>query len=75
MFERAVMSLQLQSTKVNELVIVHPNEEGLKNKIDNFDFSGLTVNVVENNGDFDFCTQVNLGVKNAKSKWVSILGV
>jgi hypothetical protein len=73
MFERAVMSLQLQSTKVNELVIVHPNEEGLKNKIDNFDFSGLTVNVVENNGDFDFCTQVNLGVKNAKSKWVSIL--
>jgi GT2 family glycosyltransferase len=33
----------------------------------------LTVNLVKNDGDFDFCSQVNLGVKNAKSKWVSIL--
>jgi hypothetical protein len=29
--------------------------------------------MVENKGNFDFSTQVNLGVKNAKSKWVSIL--
>jgi hypothetical protein len=54
-------------------VIVHTDEDGLKTKLEDYDYSGLTVNLVENTGDFDFSTQVNLGVKNANSKWVSIL--
>ncbi len=33
----------------------------------------LTYTAVENKGNFDFSTQVNLGVENAKSSWVSIL--
>ena len=54
-------------------MIVHTDEDGLKTKLEEYDYSGLTVNLVENTGNFDFSTQVNLGVENAKSKWVSIL--
>jgi len=73
LFERAVKSLQIQLTDINELVIVHTDEDDLKSKLEGYDYSGITVNFIENKGDFDFSSQVNLGVKNAKSKWVSIL--
>ena len=73
LFDRAVKSLQIQLTDINELVIVHTDEDGLKSKLEGYDYSGVTVNFIENKGDFDFSSQVNLGVKNAKSKWVSIL--
>ena len=73
LFDRAVKSLQIQLTDINELVIVHTDEDGLKSKLEGYNYSGITVNFIENKGDFDFSSQVNLGVKNAKSKWVSIL--
>jgi len=73
LFDRAVKSLQIQLTDINELVIVHTDEDGLKSKLEGYDYSGVTVNFIENKGNFDFSSQVNLGVKNAKSKWVSIL--
>ena len=73
LFDRAIKSLQIQLTNINELVIVHTDEDGLKTKLEEYDYSGLTVNLVENTGNFDFGTQVNLGVENANSKWVSIL--
>ena len=72
-FDRAVKSVLIQTKPVNELVIVHSNEDLLLSKLENYDYSGLTVNLVKNEGDFDFCSQINLGVKNAKSKWVSFL--
>jgi len=73
LFNRAITSITTQIVPINELVIVHTDEELLKNTLDNFDFSGLTVTLVENKNEFDFPTQVNIGVKHAKSKWVSIL--
>lgn len=72
-FDRAIKSLLIQTTPVNELVIVHTGEDLLKNKIETYDYSGLSVNIVHNEGQPDFCNQVNLGVKNAKSTWISIL--
>jgi hypothetical protein len=73
LFDRAIKSLEIQNLGINELVIVHSGEDNLKSFLNKYEFSGLTVNLIQNDGDFDFCTQVNLGVKNAKSKWVSIL--
>jgi len=73
LFERSIKSVQNQTVGINELVIVHTGEETLKNYLSTYDFEGLDVNIVENTGDKDFATQVNFGVKNAKSKWVSIL--
>ena len=72
-FDRAVKSILIQTRPINELVIVHSNEDLLLSKLESYDYSGLTVNLVKNEGAFDFCSQINLGVKNAKSKWVSIL--
>lgn len=73
LFERSIKSLKNQSVNVNELIIVHSKDETLINKINSFDFDGLNVVKVENGGETDFASQVNLGVKNAKSKWVSFL--
>jgi hypothetical protein len=72
-FERAIKSLQIQDIKPAEIVVVHSDEDGLKNLLDTFDYSGLTINFIENKGKVDFCSQVNLGVENAKNEWVSIL--
>lgn len=72
-FNKAIQSLLIQQTPINELVIVHTLESSLVEKIESYDYSGLTVNFVKNESDFDFASQVNLGVSNAKSKWVSIL--
>lgn len=72
-FDRSIKSLLIQTTPINELVIVHTGEDLLKSKLESYDFSGLSVNLIHNEGEHDFCNQVNLGVKNAKSTWVSIL--
>ena len=73
LFNRAIKSLLIQTLPVDELVIVHSGEDSLKNFLNSYDFSGLTHTMVQNDGDFDFCTQVNLGVSKAKNEWVSIL--
>lgn len=72
-FGSCIKSVQNQTTPVDELVIVHSDEESLKGILHSFDFSGLTVNLVENTGDVDYATQVNLGVENAKNDWISLL--
>ena len=48
LFDRAVKSLQIQLTDINELVIVHTDEDGLKSKLEGYDYSGITVNFIEN---------------------------
>jgi len=56
-----------------ELVIVHSNEEHLLSIINDYDYSGMTPTFILNDGDTSFCSQVNMGVENAKYEWVSIL--
>lgn len=73
LFTNAIMSITKQSVQPKELVLVHTNEESLVSYINDFDFSGLTVNLVENKGQSDFASQMNLGVENASSEWVSFL--
>lgn len=75
LFINAVMSVENQKTLPAELVIVSPkNSEALK-YIKSHDFGELKsiVTILENEGDTDFASQVNLGVEKAKSEWVSFL--
>lgn len=72
-FERAIKSLQIQQVSPKELIIVHSDEDGLKTLLQNFDYSGLTVNFIENAGKTDFCSQVNLGVEKSNCEYISIL--
>ena len=73
LFTNAIVSIKNQSVQPKELVLVHTNEESLMTILNDFDFSGLTVNMVENKGNSDFSSQMNLGVQNATSEWVSFL--
>ena len=73
LLERAIKSLNNQTVGINELVLVHSNDETLKNKLSSFDYGDLNVVKVQNDGEIDFASQINLGVKSAKSKWVSFL--
>jgi hypothetical protein len=35
----------------------------------------LEINIIENSGQTDFCTQVNLGITNCETEWFSILEI
>lgn len=72
-FEKCMLSVLAQGENVNELVIVHTDETLLVDFLDKFDFSGLTVNRVLWTEEPNFCSQVNEGVKQANSEWVSLL--
>jgi hypothetical protein len=69
----AVNSVLLQKKQPKELIIVHTPEENLVEKLNSFDFSGLTVNLLPFDGEPNFCSQVNYGVENCTSEWFSIL--
>ena len=72
-FTKCIQSVQNQNTYVEEVVIVHTDETLLTNFLDGFDFSGLSVNRVVWNEEPNFSKQVNRGVSEAKSNWVSLL--
>ena len=53
-YERAIRSIYFQTHQPKELIVVHTDEEGLKEKLQSFDYSGLTVNYVENKKNMIF---------------------
>ena len=71
-FDKAIQSLKNQKTQISELVIVHTDETSLKEFISSYDFGELNVVKVEWTKDPNFAEQVNVGIRTAKSKWVSI---
>jgi hypothetical protein len=71
-FTKCITSLVTQKQQINELVIVHTDETLLVNYLNEFDFSGLTVNKHTWTKEPNFSAQVNYGARSAKSKWVSI---
>jgi hypothetical protein len=75
MFSNAVKSVETQIVLPDELLIVVPAKSEVSNYIKSLDFGKLKeyVRVIENEGETDFASQVNLGVKEAKSDWVSFL--
>ena len=72
-FEKAVTSLKNQNGLVNEVVIVHTGEDFFMNWIQNYDFGDLNIKFLEFTEEPNFASQVNYGVENATSEWVSIL--
>jgi hypothetical protein len=75
MFANAVKSVELQKLQPDELVIVTPKGSETLKYLKSFDFGGIKdiVTIVENDGETDFASQINLGVSKAKSEWVSFL--
>lgn len=75
LFSNAVQSVKDQLVRPNELVIVVPSNSDVATYVKSFDYGDFKDSVViaENSGETDFASQVNYGVSQAKSQWVSIL--
>jgi len=71
LFEKAITSLKDQKTQINELVIVHTDEELLVNTLNEYDFGTLNVKKLVWDKEPSFANQMNYGVQNASSEWVS----
>ena len=68
--EKAIKSIEQQKVKPEELIIVSPKDVTI-----NMPESSIKVTMVENKGETDFCSQINLGVENVKTTYFSILEV
>jgi GT2 family glycosyltransferase len=72
LFNKAITSIKEQKTQVNELVIVHTDEELLMNLLNEYDFGTLNVKKVLWDKEPNYSYQMNYGIKNASSEWVSL---
>lgn len=74
-FNKAITSIKEQSIHPQEIVIVHTDEDNLIQHLNNYDFGDLNVKKLEWKNEPNFCSQINYGVENASSEWVSIFEV
>ena len=70
-FEKAITSLKSQQTQIEELVIVHTQEESLVTLLDSYDFGDLNVVKLVWDKEPNYSSQVNYGIEKAKGTWVS----
>lgn len=71
-FDKCIQSIKVQGELVNELVIVHTGEDKLKEHLNDYDFGDLNVVIEQYEGEPSFASQINHGVKLAKSEWISM---
>lgn len=70
-FEKAITSIKNQKVSVKELLIVATTEEKLNIHIDGFDFGDINMRKIVWDKEANFASQVNFGIENATTKWVS----
>ena len=70
-FGKAIQSIKNQIVGVDELVIVHTQEESLVTFLNSFDFGDLNVSKYVFEGDPTYSGQMNFGIEKAKNPWVS----
>jgi len=68
---RAIQSVEAQTEKPSSILIVGP--KGVLGNIKQLDDNLVSVNLVENKGETDYCSQINLAVKSVDTKYFSIL--
>lgn len=75
MFANAILSVQEQSVRPDELLIVIPSGSDLVDYLKLYDFGDYkdSVKIILNEGETDFASQVNLGVSKVTTEWFSIL--
>jgi hypothetical protein len=71
-FEKAITSIKSQTVDIEELIIVHTTEESLVNHLNGYDFGDLNVTKLLWDKEPSYAEQVNYGIMNAKSTWVSL---
>jgi glycosyltransferase involved in cell wall biosynthesis len=71
-FDKSIQSIKEQLVPVNELVVVHTQEESLIDFINSYDFGDLNVQKLLWDKGPNYCDQINYGIENSKSEWVSL---
>jgi hypothetical protein len=78
-FAKAVASVREQKTLPTKLMIVVPaGDKKLKETIEGYGYDDKIkeiLTIVENDGETDFCSQVNFGVSKIDTKWFSVLEI
>jgi len=74
-FEKCINSIKTQDLPVNELVIVHTDETSLVEILDNYDFGDLNVQKLVWTDEPNYANQINYGVENANSEWISLFEI
>jgi len=75
-FAKAISSIDKQKLLPKEILLVIPKDENLRKTIESYEYGGNIkdlVNIVENNGETDFCSQINFGVSKVKTELFSVL--
>lgn len=70
-FKKAITSITTQKVLPKEVVIVHTDEESLVEYLNSFNFENLNVKKVLYQGESNYSSQINLGIKEASSEWIS----
>lgn len=75
MLNNAIKSVEKQIVLPDELLIVVPAKSDVSEYVNSLDLGDFKkhVRVIENDGETDFASQINLGVKECNSDWVSFL--
>jgi hypothetical protein len=71
LFKKAYESILTQKVLPKELVIVHTNEPQLLQYLESFNFVGIDVKKVLFDGEPNYSSQINLGVKKSSGEWIS----
>lgn len=72
LFAAAIDSIKTQIVTPDEVIIVVPKDSEVATYVKSLD-EAKTFTIAENNGETDFCSQINYGVSVSKSEWFSIL--
>lgn len=68
--EKAIKSIESQKIKPDEVLIITPTDLEIT-----VPESSVKINVIKNDGETDFCSQINFGSENVKTEYFSILEV
>ena len=75
-FAKAIASIREQKVLPEKVMLVVPKKGDVKKTLESFDYDDKIKDrlvFVENDGNLDFCTQINLGVSKTDTTWFSIL--
>jgi hypothetical protein len=72
-FKKAIQSLIFQDVKPEKVLVV--SSSSVFNDYNTFDYGDIKeiVTVLENNGNTDFCSQINFGADNVTTEYFSVL--
>lgn len=78
LFANAIGGISTQKVLPKKVVLVIPKNEEMKKELESYDYPENIkedILVIENEGETDFCSQINLGVESVETEWMSILEI